>query len=98
MVNFSSIIGFDWDTGNTQKNWLKHSVHWTECEEVFFNKPLIIGDDKKHSESEKRFFLLGRTNDDRKLFVVFTIRHSKIRIISARDMSIKERVQYEKNS
>lgn len=86
--------GFDWDEGNFEKNWLKHQVTPIECEEIFFNHPLIIADDEKHSGNEKRYFALGRTDQDRHLFVVFTIRRDRIRIISARNMNKKERKIY----
>ena len=55
MINFSSIIGFEWDIGNSQKSAQKHDVHPTEAEEVFFNSPLLISDDDKHSSIEKRY-------------------------------------------
>ncbi len=84
---------FDWDSGNLEKNWLKHGVSPLECEQVFFNQPLIAPD-VKHSQSEERFFALGRTDLDRYLFLSFTMRGQKIRIISARDMSRKERKIY----
>ena len=93
----SDITGFDWDEGNRDKNWKKHRVHSSECEQVVFNQPLIVLDDTKHSKVEKRYFALGKTDSDRKLFLVFTIRKGLIRIISARDMSVKERVIYEKS-
>jgi uncharacterized DUF497 family protein len=89
--------GFDWDEGNSEKNWKNHQVTRIESEQVFFNLPIILGDDKKLSQDEKRFYLLGRTEFNRLLFVVFTIRNNRIRIISARDMSKKERsIYYEK--
>ncbi len=86
--------GFDWDEGNRDKNWEKHRVSNSECEEIFFNQPLIIHFDEKHSDMEVRFYALGLTDLCRKLFVVFTVRNTKIRIISARDMSKKERKIY----
>jgi len=87
-------IGFQWDDGNSEKNWILHQVSQSECEQLFFNKPLIIGDDIKHSQTEKRWFLLGQTDSRRLLFVVFTIRDQLIRVISARDMNKKERRFY----
>ncbi len=90
-----SCEGFDWDEANSGKNWQKHKVSKIECEQVFFNSPLITANDEKHSESERRWFLLGRTDMDRKLFVVFTLRKNLIRIISARNMSKKERELYD---
>ena len=93
--DFGSIEGFDWDKGNLNKNWLKHKVKSGEIEEIFFYEPLLIAYDENHSEKEIRFAALGISNDSRRLFAVFTIRNNKIRIISVRDMSKKERKIYE---
>jgi hypothetical protein len=87
-------LGFEWDEGNIDKNWLKHKVSPTECEQIFFNHPLVIQDDMNHSETEKRFYALGKTDLRRTLFIAFTVRRKHIRIISARDMSRKEREVY----
>ncbi len=89
-------IGFDWDQHNIQKNWEKHKVSPVESEQAFFNKPLIIAEDPKHSRTERRFCALGRTDQDRKLFIVCTMRRKLIRVISSRDMNKKERRVYEK--
>lgn len=86
-----SCTGFEWDEGNITKNWDKHDVSVIECEQIFFNKPLIVKRDKKHSNLENRYYVLGRSNMDRLLFAVFTVRKNKIRIISARDMTESER-------
>jgi len=88
--------GFQWDDGNINKNWIKHKVTNYECEQIFFNQPFIVNDDIKHSDTERRFYASGQTDLGRKLFVVFIIRNKKIRIISARDMSKKEREIYRK--
>jgi uncharacterized DUF497 family protein len=88
-------LGFQWDEGNLEKNSHSHNVITSECEEVFFNRPLIMAEDVKHSQKEKRYFLLGQTNEHRRLFIVFTIRKNLIRVISARDMSKRERKVYE---
>lgn len=96
MIKLNKIDGFDWDRGNLIKNKFKHQVNSFECEEVFFNQPLLILPDLKHSQSEIRLYALGKTNHHRLLFIVFTTRDNLIRIISARDMSRKERSQYEK--
>ena len=95
MIDFDSIVGFDWDDGNKQKNWEKHQVDFRECEEVFFNQPLLINEDTKHSSQEKRFYVLGRSDAGRMLFLVCTLRNNKIRVISARNQSKKERIIYE---
>lgn len=86
--------GFQWDDGNAEKNWDKHQVAQAECEQPFFNQPLIVAADAKHSEEEPRFYLLGKTDLGRRLFIVFTLRNDLIRIISARDMSRRERKEY----
>ena len=91
---FADIEGFEWDRGNITKNWENHRVAYSECEEVFFNEPLIVKEDKEHSTTENRYFVLGKTDNERLLFIVFTLRGKKIRVISARDMSIKERRIY----
>jgi uncharacterized protein len=83
--------GFQWDAGNSAKIWDRHQVMPTECEELFFNRPLIVGSDEQHSTGEDRFYALGQTDGGRLLFAVFTIRGPLIRVISARDMSRKER-------
>jgi uncharacterized DUF497 family protein len=97
MIDFDSIVGFDWDAGNSRKNEVKHSVMPSEAEEVFFNNPLLISSDDQHSESERRYLALGKTNQARALTVVFTLRQDAtlIRIISARDQHRKERNLYE---
>ena len=88
------VEGFDWDKGNIEKNWQRHKVSHIECEEVFFNEPLVVQANEVHSKFENRYYALGRTNDKRCLFIVFTIRRNKIRVISARDMTRKERRIY----
>lgn len=91
---FDKCTGFEWDVGNSLKNWERHQVTQGECEQVFFNEPLIIFNDLKHSQEEQRWFLLGKTDTDRHLFMVFTVRKNLIRIISSRDMNKKERKIY----
>ncbi|MCL4272924.1 MAG: BrnT family toxin [Anaerolineales bacterium] len=95
MIVLSQLTGFDWDDSNRQKNWEKHQVLASECEEVFFNLPLLLQADPAHSQQETRYFVLGHTTAGRRLFIAFTVRNDKIRIISARDMSKKERKIYE---
>ena len=90
----SNCTGFKWDQGNITKNWEKHYVSTWECEQIFFNKPIIVQRDKKHSKLENRYYVLGKTDIDRLLFLVFTIRNDKIRIISARDMTESEIERY----
>jgi len=88
---------FEWDAGNERKNVDKHRVTKEEAEQVFLNDPLV-SPDLKHSKTEKRFYCLGHTDKKRGLFIAFTIRNNKIRIISARDQHKKEREIYAKAS
>ena len=86
--------GFQWDDGNAEKNWIRHRISRNEAEETFLNQPLVVADDHEHSAAEERFYALGQTNRGRLLFVVFAIRRRLIRIISARDMTKREREVY----
>ena len=90
----ANCTGFEWDQGNITKNWQRHDVSNVECEQIFFNKPIIIKRDKAHSIHENRYYALDRTNLNRLLFAVFTVRDDKIRIISARDMTDAEKERY----
>lgn len=90
----SECTGFEWDEGNSKKNWHLHQVTDAECEEIFFNQPLVIAADERHSKREPRSYALGRTESDRWLFVAFTIRKELIRVISAREMTENEKRKY----
>lgn len=91
----SKSIGSEWDEHNSNKIWIKHHVSPSECEQTFFNVPLIIFDDIDHSAIEKRYYALGCTDGTKYLFIAFTLRNKKIRVISARNMNRKERKEYE---
>lgn len=97
MTDLTDITGFDWDEGNARKNE-KHKVSMAEAEQVFFNAPLLVLEDSKHSNQEPRFHALGKSDEKRLLHIAFTLRQAgeKIRIISARGMHKKERAIYEK--
>ena len=99
MLDLSKVVGFDWDDGNERKND-RHEVSATEAEQVFFNVPLLLLDDTRHSESEVRYHALGKTVEARRIHLSFTLRDDAtlIRVISARDMSRKERKIYEQTS
>lgn len=98
MVEIKGPKHFQWDHGNERKSSDKHSVFKEEAEQVFFNHPLLLLEDKAHSQKEMRFHALGRTDTNRKVHITFTIRQNQIRVISARPMHKKERKNYEKNS
>lgn len=96
MIDLAGITGFDWDEGNSRKNE-KHEVSMAEAEQAFFNNPLLLLADEKHSQQEARHHALGRTDEGRLLHLAFTLRRAGtlIRVISARDMHRKERTIYE---
>jgi uncharacterized DUF497 family protein len=96
VLDFDRIIGFDWDTGNDRKSAEKHGVSQSEVEQMFFNEPLLVIADVRHSQHELRFHALGQTTDRRLLHVTFTLRREDtlIRVISARNMSRNERNHY----
>jgi hypothetical protein len=93
----STCTGFDWDEANTTKNWERHRVTPEEAEDVFFHDPFIMQFDPNHSKREKRYWALGKTGKERKLFVAFTVREKLIRVISVRDMSRRELEVYERH-
>jgi uncharacterized DUF497 family protein len=97
MLNFSSLIGFEWDEGNSRKSSDKHSVSQAEAEQIFADAALLVAPDQKHSHAEPRFHALGRAANGHLLQVAFTLRedNAKIRVISARPMNRKERAIYE---
>ncbi len=97
MINWARVTGFDWDEGNSRKNVEKHGVGQSEAESIFFNEPLLVLEDARHSQAEARFHALGETDDARQLHITFTLRQNStlIRVISARAMHRKERAAYE---
>jgi hypothetical protein len=99
MIELNAIAGFDWDAGNARKGE-KHGVATGEAEQVFFNQPLLLLDDTKHSQQEPRYHALGKTDQGRLLHITLTLRDAgtKIRVISARDMHKNERAIYEQET
>lgn len=93
MMDLALIEGFDWDAGNGRKNADKHGVSQADAEQIFFNDPLLLLADARHSLWESRYHALGRTDDGRFLHITFTLRGEGrlIRVISARPMNRKER-------
>lgn len=89
---------FEWDEGNHEKSYAKHDVLCGESEEVFFDERiLVLGDQVAPKTEEKRFGVIGSTFELKILFVCFTIRGNKIRVISARRANKNERRLYEKS-
>jgi hypothetical protein len=98
VIDLERIVGFDWDEGNARKGE-KHGVSQSEAEQMFFDARLLVVADPDHSIDEPRYHALGATLDGRRrLHVTFTLRgdHTRIRVISARDMHRKERHIYER--
>jgi len=89
------VEGFEWDAGNSSKNWKRHQVSQTEAEQVFLNRPVVVAAAGVRPKTERRQFAFGRTEAGRLLAVVFTIRGPLLRVISARPMSRRERSSYE---
>lgn len=97
MLDLEGPYEFDWDLGNSEKNFIKHDVSCREAEETFLDESNLMGEDVGHSSTEKRYHLIGKTFLGLVLHVTFTQRHNKIRIISARRADKKERRTYEQN-
>ena len=99
MKVFREPIEFEWDKGNIDKNLIAHGVRNEECEEAFFDPSKRVLRDPVHSDQEKRYLIIGKTKKQRVLFIVFTLRKKKARVISARDLNKKElHLYYEKRS
>jgi len=98
MIFSDKPLSFDWDRGNIKKNLLKHEVTNKECEELFDCSDKRILNDKNHSFHEKRYIIIGETYKKRYLYLVFTLRGRKIRVISVRDLNKKEYPLYEKRT
>jgi uncharacterized DUF497 family protein len=90
----AGLEGFEWDEGNAAKNWLRHEVQQAEAEQALLNTPLVVNVTTRHGATEARYIALGQTDVGRLLTVVFTIRGTRIRVISARTMSKPERKIY----
>lgn len=95
-LKLRDIESFDWDKANIKKNEIKHNVFYKECEQVFFDKPIYFKDEK-HSKIEDRFYAIGETKKSRLLIIIFTKRNGKVRVISARNQSKKEKKLYDNN-
>lgn len=93
-------IEFEWDEGNIDKNKIKHGIDNREAEESFFDSRSVIYKDVFHSKTKKetRYILLGKTKSSKLLYVVFTKRNKKIRIISVRVINKRETKFYEKTT
>lgn len=93
MLDFRRLEKFEWDRGNLE-HIKKHLVDYKEVEQIFLNKPLLVKTDEAHSIKEIGYRVLGNTNKERLLLIVFTIRGGSVRIVTARDQNKKEKKIY----
>lgn len=91
-------LEFEWDKGNINKNFTKHRINNEEAEQVFLDEKSVFSEDSKHSKTENRYQIIGKSENNKLLNVIFTIRNKKIRIISVRSANKKEKRLYEKKS
>ena len=89
---------FEWDPNKAKKNMGIHGISFDEASTAFKDALSLTIHDPLHSDEEDRFTLVGNSAKDRILVVVYAERGDKIRIISARKATKKERVQYEENA
>ena len=91
------VFEFDWDDGNNTKSLQKHRVETEHAEQIFYNQDFLVplGIQIAPTTNEPRFGALGMDLSGRRLFVSFTIREGRIRVISVRAMSRTERKHYE---
>jgi uncharacterized DUF497 family protein len=93
-VSVPEFEGFDGSSDNAATNWDRHRVTPLEAEQVFFHTPLLVRTDLAHSQTGSRCTVLGQTDEGRELFIAFVVRGKRVRVVSARDMSRKERKAY----
>jgi uncharacterized protein len=91
------VTGFEWDEGNIE-HIAEHNVTPAETEEIFSDPDNVLSEDMEHSTIEKRFLIIGKTEQGRLLYQIFTRRGESIRVISSRDINKKEVYLYEKKA
>ena len=94
MLRLDGYTSFEWDEGNIDKNYKKHGISSNEAEESFLDEKALILKDIRHSQKEKRYILIGKTEERKILFIVFTLRKKRTRIISVRKANRKEINKY----
>lgn len=86
---------FEWDPEKERANVAKHGVTFIEAQSVFIDPLAWVAADDEHSWGEQRFTVLGMSEQHRLLFVVYVYRGARIRIISARPATRREKKAYE---
>ena len=88
-------LGFEWNPKKALVNVRKHGISFEEAATVFGDPLGQIVDDPRHSRDEQRFAIIGLSGAQRLLAVLFTEREARVRIISARSATKRERLDYE---
>ena len=88
---------YEWDPTKATANFRKHKVSFAEAASVFLDPLALTFSDPDHSDEEVREITIGISSRQRALFVSHCEREGRIRMISARRATRKERVQYEKS-
>jgi len=88
-------VRFEWDPGKAQRNLARHGVSFDEAATVFGDSLAVTIHDPDHSQEEERFLTTGLSNRHRLIIVAHTEREDRVRIITARDVTPRERSQYE---
>jgi uncharacterized DUF497 family protein len=92
------MLFFEWDPEKAKRNLEIHGISFDEASTAFGDTLSLTIYDPLHSEDEDRFILIGNSYKNRLLVAVHTERGNRIRIISARTATKKEREYYEKNA
>jgi hypothetical protein len=92
-------LAFEWDKQKAKINQRKHNISFEEASTVFDDPLAVNFDDPDHSTGENRYYLIiGLSDQGKFLFVSYTDRDHKIRLISARLVTPKERRYYEREN
>jgi hypothetical protein len=86
---------FEWDDAKADENWSKHGVTFAEAESVFADPLALTGYDPDHSVAEDRFLTMGLSAAGRLLIVSHTDCEDVVRVITAREVTRRERKDYE---
>jgi uncharacterized DUF497 family protein len=88
---------FEWDSRKDRANRKKHGVSFSEAMTIFGDRTELMIADPEHSDDEERLISIGLSHKNRLLIVVYTEQGDRIRLISARRVTRREKTQYEKD-
>lgn len=92
------MIKFEWDKGKAKSNLQKHKVSFEEVMTIWNDELTVFLHDPSHSDNEPRYMMIGYSSKNNLLFVSFTERNQRIRIISARKATKYERKRHEEHN